>query len=89
MIAFKDFVAEQVAAGGLFTGAKYESIEDVVARANDWIKTSDIKVLNVETVVLPGVPNLYEKGSAGLEIKAFGKSSDHWWQFIRVWYHAE
>ena len=63
MIKFKDFVPEMLAEPGLFREGSYESFELAVETANDWIKEYDIRVVNVETVVLPNIWSRYEEGS--------------------------
>lgn len=88
MILFKDFVPEQVATGKFFGSThQYEAFEDVVARANDWITTSNRNVLNVETVVLPNIHA--QGGSAAPELRNSGEVLSTWHQFVRVWYYAE
>ncbi len=88
MILFKDFVPEQVATGKFFGSAhQYEAFEDAVARANDWITTSNSKVLNVETVALPNIHA--QGGSTAPELTTSGGVLTTWHQFVRVWYYAE
>ncbi|NEQ50739.1 MAG: hypothetical protein F6K11_11485 [Leptolyngbya sp. SIO3F4] len=89
MIAFKDFVPEQVSAGGLFSSPEYEMLEKAVAQANDWIETSEIKVLNIETVILPNIYKYDRDGSTDSPLLSSGENATTWHQIVRVWYHAE
>jgi len=94
MIKYKDF-APRITERGPFGGpAEYESFSEVVSAANQWIESTTIQVINVETVVLPdwsiestsddvyGVTtsNAFYPVmiSQGLPIKYF--------QCVRVWY---
>lgn len=53
MIQCKDF-APRITERGPFGGASdYESFSDVVSTVNQWIESTTIQVINVETVVLP------------------------------------
>jgi hypothetical protein len=53
MIQCKDF-APRITERGPFGGASdYESFSEVVSAANQWIESTTIQVINVETVVLP------------------------------------
>jgi hypothetical protein len=53
MIQYKDF-APRITERGPFGGASdYESFSEVVSAVNQWIESTTIQVINVETVVLP------------------------------------
>lgn len=53
MILCKDF-APRITKRGPFGGpAEYESFSEIVSAVNQWIESSTIQVINVETVVLP------------------------------------
>jgi hypothetical protein len=86
MIQFRDFVPKMLAAPALFKAGEYESIETAVAAANDWMKESNVKVLNIETVVLPNIWSRYEEGTSDVALGTSGEMPSHWHQFIRVWY---
>ncbi|MGJ3253577.1 MAG: hypothetical protein ACFE0J_20945 [Elainellaceae cyanobacterium] len=93
MIQYKDF-APRITERGPFGGpSEYESFSEVVSAVNQWIESTTIQVINVETVVLPdriegthddiyGVTtsNAFYPVmiSQGLPIKYF--------QCVRVWY---
>lgn len=53
MIKYKDF-APRITERGPFGGpSEYESFSEVVSAVNQWIESTTIQVINVETVVLP------------------------------------
>ena len=86
MIGFKDFVPRMLAEPGLFKAGEYESFAAAVEAANRWIKEYDIKVLNVETVVLPNIWSRWEEGSKDVSLGTSGDSPSRWHQFVRCWY---
>ena len=88
MIQFRDFVPRMLAAPGLFKAGEYESMEAALAAANDWIKEYDIKIVNVETVVLPNIWSRYEEGTTDVALGTSGEMPSHWHQFVRVWYQT-
>ncbi len=93
MIQYKDF-APRITERGPFGGpSEYDSYSEVVSAVNQWIESTTIQVINVETVVLPdriegtsddvyGVTtsNAFHPVmiSQGLAINCF--------QCVRVWY---
>jgi hypothetical protein len=93
MIECKNF-AHRITEQGLFGGAsEYESFSKVVSAVNQWIESTTIQVINVETVVLPdhlegtsdGVYGVTVSNgvypvttSSGITINCF--------QCVRVWY---
>ncbi len=89
MIDFRDFVPKLLDPGGLFTAATYESMNESLKAANDWIASENIDVINIETVVLPNIHESDEEGSEDVDLYTSGKSSCTWHQFIRVWYRKE
>lgn len=94
MINCKDFVPKQLQAHTkgmaeqllalVYNQGEYQSLEETIAAANVWIKESAVRVLNVETVVLPNIWEEWEEGSRDPAIRTFEKPI--WHQFIRVWY---
>lgn len=88
MIRFRDFVPKMLAEPGLFKAGEYESMEDAVAAANDWIKQNEIQVTNIETVVLPNIWSRWEEGSADTALGTSGDSPSRWHQIVRVWYET-
>jgi hypothetical protein len=83
-VAFKDFFPQVTHSG--FLSSEYEAFEQVVNRANDWMAGSGVRVLNVETVVLPNV-NTGEEAQQ-TNIRTSSEMSSYWRQFLRVWYEA-
>lgn len=53
MIQYKDFAPRITERGPLGGPSEYESFSEVVNAVNQWIESTTIQVINVETVVLP------------------------------------
>jgi hypothetical protein len=93
MIAFRDFVPRQLR-GPRFgfsptaVQGEYDTFDAAVAAANEWRSRESIRVINVETVVLP---NIWEGGEAGSTDPALGTlaRAPVWHQFVRVWYEKQ
>ena len=83
-VAFKDFFPQVTRSG--FLSSEYESFQQVLDRANEWIAQSGVQVLIVETVVLPNVSN--EAEALQTNIRTSGEMSSYWRQFVRVWHEA-
>ncbi|MCA9147536.1 MAG: hypothetical protein KDB05_32405, partial [Planctomycetales bacterium] len=81
-------VPEMLAPPRLFKAGEYESLEAALAEANAWIKEYDIKIVNVETVVLPNIWSRYEEGTSDVALGTSGEMPSHWHQFVRVWYQG-
>jgi len=88
MIQFKDFVPKMITAPRLFKPGEYESFDIALKAANLWIKENEIRVINVETVVLPNIWSRFEEGASDVALGTSGEMPSHWHQFIRCWYHA-
>ncbi len=88
MIAFKDFVPKMITEPRLFKAGVYESFDDALNAANDWIDESAITVINVETVVLPNIWSRFEEGPTDVALGTSGEMPSHWHQFIRCWYRS-
>lgn len=88
MIQFRDFVPEMLSAPRLFKAGEYESMDAALAAANSWIKEYGIKIVNVETVVLPNIWSRYEEGTTDVALGTSGEMPSHWHQFVRVWYQT-
>ena len=86
MLRYQDFVPKMTKPAAFLSPAEHESFDAALTAANRWIKENEIRVVNVETVVLP---NLWTSGSMGtadgnrILQPGFAQS---WNQFIRVWY---
>jgi hypothetical protein len=89
MIQFQDFVPKMVAGPGFLKLAEYESFEEAIAAANQWIEKKQIQVISLETVVLPNIWNKWEEGTTDASLGTSGESPSHWHQFLRVWYQDE
>jgi hypothetical protein len=86
MLRYQDFVPRQTKPAAFLSPAEHESFEAALAEANRWIKENGIRVVSVETVVLPNIWNRFEEGSAD---PALGVSDlSFWHQFIRVWHEV-
>lgn len=86
-IAFKDFTPT-IEKKGFFSTATYESLQDCLQRANQWIEADNPNIISVETVVLPNLWNIGEKGSEDPELNTSVNMMSSWHQFVRVWYEA-
>ncbi|WP_395137889.1 hypothetical protein [Armatimonas sp.] len=76
--AFRDFAPKQKRPAGFFQSAESDNLMEAVLQANLWVVDHKVRVMNIETVVLP---NNQENESIS--------SSVPWYQFIRVWYAFE
>lgn len=84
-IGYKDFFPKILKSG--FFSKEHETLSATVARANRWIAESGVRVLNVETVVLPNIAG--EEDASQVGIRTSGELSSHWYQIVRVWYQGE
>ena len=85
MLKYKDFVPKQISAPGIFDAGEHESFDHAVEAANEWLESSNIKLISIETVVLPNIWSKWEEGSADASIGT-GDSPNRWHQFLRCWY---
>jgi hypothetical protein len=85
-VGFKDFVPKQEGTKpvllGLVQAPVFAELKEAVARANRWIARTGVRILNVETVLLPNVKETDESAV----VTNRGDVMDSWRQFIRVWY---
>jgi hypothetical protein len=88
VIHFKDFVPKMFSAPSLFRAGQYETFEEALAAANQWIKENDIQVVSIETVVLPNIWSRYEEGSTDVALGTSGEMPSQWHQLIRCWYRT-
>lgn len=86
MIGFADFVPRVLEGAGFFTSATFESFEAALDAANAWVAQHDVRVVNVETVVLPNMWESGEEGTQDVDLATSGDMYSQWHQFIRVWY---
>jgi hypothetical protein len=83
-LSYQDFFPVVLKSG--FFATEHESLTATVARVNDWVKESGVKVINVETVVLPNIECTEDASKVG--IRTSGEISSHWYQVVRVWYET-
>lgn len=82
----KDFVPQK-SKGSMFRSGSIQNFDEVLATINQWIdQTPSIKLLNIETVLLPNIHDKDEEGSQDTELWTGGESSSQWYQVFRVWY---
>jgi hypothetical protein len=84
MAVFKDFVPQMVAeAHGWFGTAEYEHFDAAAEAAVAWIVSNEIQLLSIETVILPGTPEV-NKDNEGYIPSMITYAACY--QFVRVWY---
>jgi hypothetical protein len=89
MLKYRDFVPRMHLAPGLFRDGDFETFQDAVDAANAWIATEKIRLISLETVVLPNIWSHYEEGSQDVSLSISGDSPSRWHQFLRCWYQEE
>ena len=87
MIQFHDFVPEMLSPPGFLKVATNEPLQLALDRANAWIKENGVRVINIETVVLPNIWSRWEEGSRDPALGT-GESPSQWHQVVRIWYEA-
>ncbi len=86
MLRYIDFVPKQLAEPGFFAPGEHEDFNAAVAAANDWLAGNKVRLINLETVVLPNIWSRWEQGSADASLHTSGENPSRWHQFVRVWY---
>lgn len=86
MLRYKDFVPRQITAPGIFKDGQHESFDHAVEAANQWLVETKVKLVNLETVVLPNIWSRWEEGSNDASIGTSGDTPSRWHQFLRCWY---
>lgn len=89
MLKFKDFIPEMTEKPGWLREGTYASFEAAVDAANQWLSVHKVKLVNLETVVLPNIWSRFEEGSTDASIGTSGDSPSRWNQFLRCWYTEE
>ncbi|MDX1972502.1 MAG: hypothetical protein SFY68_08235 [Candidatus Sumerlaeia bacterium] len=79
---YTDFFPTMLKSG--FFSTEHEALPATVARANDWIAQNGVRILNVETVVLPNITKAEDASRVG--IRTSGEAGSYWYQVVRVWY---
>lgn len=57
--AFRDFAPKQNRPSGFFQSAEYDNLMEAVRQANLWVVDHQVRVVNIETVVIPS-PDWYQ-----------------------------
>jgi hypothetical protein len=86
MFAYRDFTPAKKTEGSFWKGAQYEDLDAAVAEANEWVRANRVRVLNVETVLLPNIESADNTSAALLNVTHMNHSTSAWHQFVRVWY---
>jgi hypothetical protein len=86
MLRYIDFVPVEKAAPGFFDPGDHESFDDAVLAANNWLATHEVRLVNLETVVLPNIWSRWEHGSNDASLGTSGDTPSRWHQFVRCWY---
>ncbi len=86
MLQFRDFLPKMLSPGGFLQAAEFDSFEDAAAAAGRWAANRGVRIINVETVVLPNLHAHYEEGSTDASIHTSGDMASAWNQFVRVWF---
>lgn len=86
MIAYKDFAPQASSPGSMLKRSEFESFAAAVAEANRWIGSANVRVTNVETVVLPNIWLNHEEGTTDASLTTAPDWATSWHQFVRVWY---
>lgn len=83
-LKYKDFFPVVLKSG--FFSTEHEALQATVARADQWVAESGVRVINVETVVLPNIESVEDASKIG--IRTSGERSSRWYQIVRVWYET-
>jgi hypothetical protein len=86
---FKDFVPQISPPPHVPKAAEYATFEDAVAAADRWIAEHQVRVINIETVVLPNIWSPSEQGTGDAALHTHGDWPVTWYQFVRVWYETK
>ena len=80
MICFKDFFPRTIEQKGFFAEDKYENFSSLLSQVNQWLSETNVKIINIETVVLRDIDD---------EKTRFLAEEPFFYQFIRVWYEVK
>ncbi len=86
MLKYKNFVPRQIKDYGFFSDGDFANFDDAVAAADQWIRSNEVEIVQIETVVLPNMYNSGEKGPNDTYLRVPDQYTNHWHQFLRVWY---
>ncbi len=86
MMRFKDFPIETKGKDGLFSKASSEKADETLLRINNWVETNELGVLNIETLLFPGLNRTTEGTGSAVFKSPELKYSHSYYQVFRVWY---
>ena len=89
MLKHKDFVPKEIKAPGLFDHGEHESFDAAIEACNRWLAESKVRLISLETVVLPNIWSKWEEGSKDASIGTSGDFVSRWHQFLRCWYQDD
>jgi hypothetical protein len=86
-LAFRDFSPHLLSAPRRGVATQWEPLTGVVARANQWLDSAGLRVVNIETLLLPVSKHATPNPAAGSNLERWDE--DHLWlQVVRVWHEA-
>lgn len=68
---------------------QWEPFDRAVFAANAWITQHSVRVLNVETLLMPNVWNSAARGTLESRMHSSAEMATHWYQIVRVWFDPE
>lgn len=87
MLRYIDFVPKMIREPKLLQAGEHENFDACVAAANGWLAAHPgVKLIQLETVVLPNIWSRYEEGSSDAALVASVSYPNQWHQFLRCWY---
>ena len=90
MIRYRDFVPTMRSASSYLRQPEFESLDEALAQCNDWVKSNDVDLVSIETVVLPNIHQPHEEGSSDVDLRQDDEFvHTRWHQFVRVWFRGE
>lgn len=89
MLRYIDFVPRQISEPGLFSPGEHEDFDAALRAANDWLAKNRVRLVSIETVVLPNIWSRWETGPADASLVTSSDNPNRWHQFIRCWYLDE
>ncbi len=84
-IKYRDFLPQETPRKGIFGGIDFAGFESCVTAMNEWLQSSSVELLRLETVTLPNIHNVQEEGTSDTEL--YASSHTAWYQFVRLWYY--
>ena len=89
MLDYRDFFPDRMEKGTLLKRERWEPFEEAVRKANQWVEGTGVRVLNVETVVLPNLWDAGEEGTEDASLNTAGNFPSTWHQIVRIWYEKD